>query len=87
VQLSLALSSNCGQDSNEAAAAGGDRDVADALRAGYDALVSLGGAQRRDKTMLDALVPFVEWLGYHFDPACASAAKVAAIGGYTPQSV
>jgi ribose 5-phosphate isomerase B len=23
-----------------------------------------------------------EWLGYHFDPASASAAKVAAIGGY-----
>jgi len=28
-----------------------------------------------------------EWLGYHFDPASASAAKVAAIGGYEPQSV
>jgi phosphoenolpyruvate---glycerone phosphotransferase subunit DhaL len=63
------------------------RNNADALRAGYDALVSLGGAQRGDKTILDALVPSVEWLGYHFDPACASAAKVAAIGGYTPQSV
>jgi len=38
----------------------GDRDVADALRAGYDALVSLGGAQPGDKTMLDALGPFVD---------------------------
>ncbi len=28
-----------------------------------------------------------EWLGYHFDPASASAAKVAAIGEYEPQSV
>lgn len=28
-----------------------------------------------------------EWLGYHIDPASASAAKVAAIGGYEPQSV
>jgi D-erythrulose 4-kinase len=37
-----------------------DRDVAEALRAGHDALVSLGGARRGDKTMLDALGPFVE---------------------------
>ena len=31
-----------------------------ALRAGHDALVELGGARRGDKTMLDALGPFVE---------------------------
>ena len=37
-----------------------DRDVAEALRAGYDALMKLGGAKRGDKTMLDALGPFVE---------------------------
>jgi D-erythrulose 4-kinase len=37
-----------------------DRDVAEALRAGYDALMQLGGAARGDKTMLDALGPFVE---------------------------
>ena len=37
-----------------------DRTVAEALRAGYDALVELGGAKRGDKTMLDALGPFVE---------------------------
>ena len=37
-----------------------DTDVAGALRAGHDALVELGGARRGDKTMLDALGPFVE---------------------------
>ena len=35
-------------------------DVAEALRAGHDALIELGGAKRGDKTMLDALGPFVE---------------------------
>lgn len=38
------------------------RDVAEALRAGHDALAQLGGAVRGDKTMLDALGPFVESL-------------------------
>lgn len=33
--------------------------VAEALRTGHDALVQLGGAQPGDKTMLDALAPFV----------------------------
>jgi dihydroxyacetone kinase len=37
-----------------------DLDVASALRAGHDALVELGGARRGDKTMVDALAPFVE---------------------------
>jgi dihydroxyacetone kinase len=37
-----------------------DADIAGALRAGHDALVDLGGARRGDKTMLDALGPFVE---------------------------
>ena len=37
-----------------------DLDVASALRAGHDALVELGGASRGDKTMVDALAPFVE---------------------------
>jgi dihydroxyacetone kinase len=36
------------------------RAVAEALRAGHDALIQLGGARRGDKTMLDALGPFVE---------------------------
>jgi D-erythrulose 4-kinase len=37
-----------------------DVDVAGALRAGHDALADLGGARRGDKTMLDALGPFVD---------------------------
>lgn len=37
----------------------GDADVAEALRAGYDALTTLGGASLGDKTMLDAFDPFV----------------------------
>ncbi|KHO27750.1 dihydroxyacetone kinase [Mycolicibacterium setense] len=36
-----------------------DKAVAAALQAGHDALTSLGGAQRGDKTMLDALEPFI----------------------------
>ncbi|BBX90303.1 dihydroxyacetone kinase family protein [Mycolicibacterium boenickei] len=40
----------------------GDREVTAALRAGHDALTSLGGAQPGDKTMLDALAPFVSAL-------------------------
>ncbi|WP_304105905.1 dihydroxyacetone kinase family protein [Mycolicibacterium bacteremicum] len=42
------------------AGAPADRDVAAALRAGYDALTRLGGARPGDKTMLDALGPFVD---------------------------
>lgn len=38
----------------------GDTAVAAALRAGYDALAALGKAARGDKTMLDALGPFVD---------------------------
>ncbi|MDP9168733.1 MAG: DAK2 domain-containing protein, partial [Actinomycetota bacterium] len=34
--------------------------VAAALRDGYDALIELGGAAPGDKTMLDAMLPFVE---------------------------
>ena len=36
--------------------------VAEGVRDGYDALVRLGGAQPGDKTMLDALLPFIETL-------------------------
>lgn len=36
--------------------------IAQAMRDGYDALVRLGGAAPGDKTMLDALLPFVEEL-------------------------
>lgn len=38
----------------------GGRDIVSALRAGQDALVALGRAERGDKTMLDALGPFIE---------------------------
>ncbi|MGU3498433.1 dihydroxyacetone kinase family protein [Mycobacterium sp. C31M] len=41
------------------AGAPSDADVASALRAGHDALVDLGKAKPGDKTMLDALGPFV----------------------------
>lgn len=36
--------------------------VTEGVRAGYDALVRLGGASPGDKTMLDALLPFTETL-------------------------
>jgi dihydroxyacetone kinase len=36
--------------------------VAAGIRDGYDALIRLGGAAPGDKTMLDALLPFVEEL-------------------------
>lgn len=61
----------------------GDRDVTDALRAGHDALMSLGGAQPGDKTMLDALAPFVSALssavegGTDWRTAWLAAAEVA----------
>lgn len=40
----------------------GSATVAAGMRDGYDALVQLGGAAPGDKTMLDALLPFVEEL-------------------------
>ena len=40
-----------------------DGDVADAVRAGMEAMQRLGKAQVGDKTMLDAFVPFVDVLG------------------------
>ena len=40
-----------------------DGDVADAVRAGLEAMQRLGKAQVGDKTMLDAFVPFVDVLG------------------------
>ncbi|MBP8535369.1 dihydroxyacetone kinase subunit DhaL [Streptomyces sp. MK37H] len=39
------------------------QQLADALRAGVDAVAQLGGAAPGDKTMLDALLPAVEALG------------------------
>jgi dihydroxyacetone kinase len=53
------------------------------MRDGYDALVRLGGAAPGDKTMLDALLPFVEELerrvdgGETWQDAWRAAAEVA----------
>jgi D-erythrulose 4-kinase len=57
--------------------------VAAGMRDGYDALIKLGGAAPGDKTMLDALLPFVEELerrvadGEPWQQAWAAAAGVA----------
>jgi dihydroxyacetone kinase len=57
--------------------------VAAGMRDGYDALIQLGGASPGDKTMLDALLPFVEELerkvadGEPWQQAWSSAAEVA----------
>lgn len=57
--------------------------VAAGMRDGYDALIRLGGAAPGDKTMLDALLPFVEELerrvaaGQAWQDAWRSAADVA----------
>ncbi|MFC7310415.1 dihydroxyacetone kinase subunit DhaL [Streptomyces monticola] len=51
--------------------------LADALRAGVDAVAKLGGAAPGDKTMLDALVPAVDALGTSFDAAREAAGKGA----------
>ena len=53
------------------------------MRDGYDALIQLGGASPGDKTMLDALLPFVEELerrvadGEPWQEAWRAAADVA----------
>ncbi len=60
-----------------------DRDVAEGVRAAYDALVRLGGAKPGDKTMLDALLPFSDELtaavgrGEELVPAWAGAVEQA----------
>ncbi|MEZ3179622.1 dihydroxyacetone kinase subunit L [Streptomyces pimonensis] len=53
-----------------------ERQLAEALRAGVDAVRQLGGAAPGDKTMIDALVPAVDALGDSF-----AAARDAAEGG------
>ncbi|MBW8088240.1 dihydroxyacetone kinase subunit L [Streptomyces hygroscopicus subsp. hygroscopicus] len=57
------------------------RQLADALRAGVDAVAQLGGATPGDKTMLDALLPAVEALGAGAGsfPAAAEAAEKGAL--------
>jgi len=60
-----------------------DEDVVAAVRAGVDAVLRLGGARPGDKTMVDALVPFVEALeagaGDQGLPAAWRAATRAAV--------
>lgn len=61
---------------------GADEQAAvDAICAGIDAILRLGGAQPGDKTMVDAAVPFRDALVKAFDtqagPAITSAARVA----------
>ncbi|MBO0676222.1 D-erythrulose 4-kinase [Mycolicibacterium sp. S2-37] len=57
--------------------------IAAGMRDGYDALIQLGGAAPGDKTMLDALLPFVEELerrtadGQRWQEAWAAAAMTA----------
>ena len=58
-------------------------DVAEAMRAGLDSITTMGKAKVGDKTMVDALVPFVETLtaavgaGDELSPAWDKAAAVA----------
>ncbi|UXY25910.1 dihydroxyacetone kinase subunit DhaL [Streptomyces sp. HUAS TT20] len=51
--------------------------LAEALRAGVDGVMTLGGAAPGDKTMIDALVPAVDALGDGFATARAAAEEGA----------
>ncbi|MEU9570993.1 dihydroxyacetone kinase subunit DhaL [Streptomyces massasporeus] len=51
--------------------------LAEALRAGVDAVMTLGGAAPGDKTMIDALVPAVDALGESFTAARTAAEEGA----------
>ncbi|MGI5516862.1 dihydroxyacetone kinase subunit DhaL [Streptomyces sp. CA-106131] len=51
--------------------------LAEALRAGVDAVMTLGGAAPGDKTMVDALVPAVDALGTSFEAASTAAEEGA----------
>ncbi|MEU3098174.1 dihydroxyacetone kinase subunit DhaL [Streptomyces sp. NPDC006967] len=55
-----------------------ERQLAEALRAGTDAVMQLGGAAPGDKTMIDALVPAVDALGGSF-AAARDAAEEGAV--------
>ncbi|NED74772.1 dihydroxyacetone kinase subunit L [Streptomyces sp. SID9944] len=59
-----------------------EEQLAEALRAGVDGVMKLGGAAPRDKTMVDALVPAVEALGDGF--AAARSAAEEGAGATTP---
>ncbi|MEU3852880.1 dihydroxyacetone kinase subunit DhaL [Streptomyces sp. NPDC029554] len=55
----------------------GPEQLAEALRNGVDAVMTLGGAAPGDKTMIDALVPAVDALGQSFAAARAAAEEGA----------
>ncbi|MFF9125485.1 dihydroxyacetone kinase subunit DhaL [Streptomyces sp. NPDC014889] len=59
-----------------------EEQLAEALRAGVDGVMTLGGAAPGDKTMIDALVPAVDALGDGF--AAARAAAEAGAEATTP---
>ncbi|MFJ9562310.1 dihydroxyacetone kinase subunit DhaL [Streptomyces fuscichromogenes] len=54
-----------------------EAQFAEALRAGVDKVMALGGAAPGDKTMIDALVPAVDALGEGFGAARAAAEQGA----------
>ncbi|GAB2881435.1 dihydroxyacetone kinase subunit DhaL [Streptomyces deserti] len=54
-----------------------EEQLTEALRAGVDAVMTLGGAAPGDKTMIDALVPAVDALGDSFAAARAAAEQGA----------
>ncbi|WP_371582815.1 dihydroxyacetone kinase subunit DhaL [Streptomyces sp. NBC_01314] len=54
-----------------------EAQLTDALRAGVDAVMALGGAAPGDKTMIDALVPAVDALADSFAAARAAAEEGA----------
>ena len=54
-----------------------EAQLTDALRAGVDAVMTLGGAAPGDKTMIDALVPAVDALAESFAAARAAAEEGA----------
>ncbi|MET8720657.1 dihydroxyacetone kinase subunit DhaL [Streptomyces misionensis] len=55
----------------------GEEQLAEALRAGVQGVMKLGGAAPGDKTMVDALLPAVEALGNGFGAAREAAEKGA----------
>ncbi|MFE2066584.1 dihydroxyacetone kinase subunit DhaL [Streptomyces sp. NPDC059467] len=55
----------------------GEAQFAEALRAGVDKVMALGGAAPGDKTMIDALVPALDALGDGFGAARAAAEQGA----------
>ncbi|MFJ2260754.1 dihydroxyacetone kinase subunit DhaL [Streptomyces sp. NPDC087844] len=54
-----------------------EREFAQALRTGVDAVMQLGGAAPGDKTMIDALLPAVDALGQSFAAARSAAEEGA----------